>query len=207
MLPELKARAEARALRHALPYLLDSGWIHSRIAQASVNAAGEPIPWFCYAAIDFLAERLAPEHRVFEFGSGNSTLWWAARAARVTAVEHDAEWAAKVRESIPGNASLLEVPLEVDGKYCRTAEGTGEKFDVVVIDGRDRVNCALHSLDALTDEGVIVWDDSRRRRYRPGLDFLAEHGFRRLRFTGLGPIAANDGETSVLYRSSNCFGI
>jgi hypothetical protein len=125
----------------------------------------------------------------------------------VTAVEHDAEWAGRVRAEIPENVTLLEVPLERDGDYCRAAARTGEKFDVVVVDGRDRVNCGRNCLGALAEGGVIVWDDSQRRRYRSGLDFLAERGFRRLRFTGLGPIAANDGETSVLYRPSNCFGI
>jgi hypothetical protein len=32
-------------------------------------------------------------------------------------------------------------------------------------------------------------------------------GLRRLRFTGLGPIAATDGETSIFYRSVNCLGV
>lgn len=198
---------QSRALAKILPFLLETGWIDSHLRRTSVDADGKPIPWYRYAAIDFLAERVDIEQRVFEFGSGNSTLWWAARAKSVTAVEHDSGWAARVREDVPENVTLLEVPLETDGEYCRTAERTGERFDVIVIDGRDRVNCARHCLDALADDGVIVWDDSRRRRYRPGLAFLAEHGFRRLRFTGLGPIAANDGETSVLYRSSNCFRI
>lgn len=191
----------------ALPYLKSTGWIGSNMRQSSVDAEGKPIPWYRYAAIDFLAERIAPESRIFEFGSGNSTLWWAARATTVVAVEHDSEWASRVRRVIPENVTLLEVPLETDGEYCRTAERTGERYEVVVIDGRDRINCAIHCLDSLADGGVIVWDDSHRHRYRNGLAFLAERGFRRLRFTGLGPIAANDGETSVLYRSLNCFGI
>jgi hypothetical protein len=207
MLPELNDRTQAKALRQVLPYLLNSGWIQSRISQSSVNAGGLPIPWYPYSAIAFLAERMRAEHTVFEFGSGNSTLWWAARAKSVTTVEHQPEWAEIVRAEVPDNVTLLEAPLEKDGEYCRAAERTDEEFEVVVIDGRDRVNCALHCLDALTDDGVIVWDDSQRRRYGSGLAFLADRGFRRLRFTGLGPIAANDGETSVLYRSSNCFGI
>lgn len=197
---------EVRAALRALPYLQETGWVESQISQSAVDANARPIPWYRYAAIDFLAERTDPQHRVFEFGSGNSTLWWAQRADTVTAVEHQPEWAARVRAAAPENVTLLEVPLEAD-RYCQTPGTTGSRYDVIVIDGRDRVSCALRCLDALSESGVVVWDDSQRRRYRPGLEFLRENGFRRLRFTGLGPIAPNKGETSVLYRSSNCFGI
>jgi len=198
---------QVRIASRALPYLQATGWIQSQISRSSVDAAGEPIPWYQYAAIDFLGERVDADHRVFEFGSGNSTLWWARRTASVTAVEHEPAWATTVRETAPENVTLLEIALEPDGEYSRTPARTGARHEIVVIDGRDRVNCAYRCLDALTDDGVIVWDDSQRRRYRPGLDFLAEKGFRRLRFTGLGPIVGNPGETSVLYRPSNCFGI
>jgi hypothetical protein len=204
---DLDEPKQVRALRKALPYLRETGWIRSSLSKSSVDAEGAPIPWYSYAAIDFLQERVSPKHRVFEFGSGNSTLWWAGRAKSVMAVEHDSGWAAKVRATIPENVTLLEVPLEADADYCRTAQRTGSRYEIVVIDGRDRVNCALQCLESLADDAVVIWDDSHRSRYRRGFDFLAEHGFRRLRFTGLGPIAAEDGETSILYRTANCLDI
>lgn len=207
MPPEDDNREQRKALTSALPYLRDSGWIASRLARSSVDAAGQPIPWYRYSAIDFLRDRVTSGHRVFEFGSGNSTLWWARHAQQVTAVEHDPTWASKVRAQLPINVALHEVPLDADGDYCRALLRTGERFDIVVIDGRDRVNCAINCLSGLTESGVIVWDDSHRRRYRPGIDLLRERGFRRLRFTGLGPIAANSGETSVFYRGRNCLGV
>jgi hypothetical protein len=122
-------------------------------------------------------------------------------------VEHNHEWATKIAESAPANVSILEVELEPDGDYCRTALGLETQFNVLIIDGRDRVNCALQSLPALSPDGVIIWDDSHRRRYRHGLGVLKKHGFRRIRFTGLGPISPLPGETSILYRPDNCFHI
>lgn len=191
----------------ALPYLRDSGWIESHITKSSVDAEAQPIPWYRYAAIDFFLERVSTDHSVFEFGSGNSTRWWAQHAKCVTAVEHDPSWAKKVATEAPENVEILEVPLEPDGDYCRTPQRTGAKYEVVIIDGRDRVNCALQCLTALTDDGVVIWDDSHRSRYDSGMAFLTNHGFRRLRFTGLGPIAPNMGETSVFYRPVNCFDV
>jgi hypothetical protein len=196
-----------KAARKAIPYLSETGWIESRITQSSVDVAGKPIPWYSYAAIDFLKERVGVADRVFEFGSGNSTLWWAQRAKHVTGVEHDGKWATLVRKMMPENVELLEVPLEINGDYCRTPRRTEGRYEIVVIDGRDRVNCARQCLTALTDDGVVIWDDSHRRRYRPGLALLRDQGFRCLRFRGLGPISPGVSETSILYRAVNCLGI
>ena len=205
-LPAGEAEVEERRIaRKALPYLRATGWTLSYKTKSAVDAEERPIPWYRYAAIDFLDERAAPDQRVFEFGCGNSTLWWAERTGSVTAVEHNPEWARKVAAEAPENVTVLEVELERDGEYCRTPLRLDGEFDVVIVDGRDRVNCGIQCLDALSPRGVIVWDDSHRRRYQVGLRHLEKQGFRRVRFTGLGPISPESGETSILYRSDNCF--
>ena len=153
-----------------------------------VDAEERPLPWYAYPVIELLARRVRPDMHVFEFGSGNSTLWWANLVEEVVAVEHDAQWAVRMAAQVPENVSFLRVPLEPDGDYCRTALRSGQKFHVIVIDGRDRVNCAKQCVKALRDDGVIVWDDSRRKRYRPGFRFLHRRDFRQLELSGLGPM-------------------
>ena len=155
-----------------MPYLVSSGWLKSLEAKLPVDAHSRPIPWHTYAMIDFLSRRVAPHMDVFEFGCGNSTLWWAERVASVMSVEHDPHWAEQLAARIPENVTLHHVPLEEDGDYCRTASRARHKFHVIVIDGRDRVNCARHCLHALRDDGVVIWDDSQRSRYRSGYRFL-----------------------------------
>lgn len=191
----------------AMPYLESSGWLRSREMKMPVDAEARPLPWYTYSVIDFLSRRLHPHMRVFEFGSGNSTLWWAERVASVVTVEHHPAWAARMAEEVPESVSLLHIPLEPDGKYCRSTRHTGQKFHVIVIDGRDRVNCARDCLGALRDDGVIVWDDSHRTRYRPGYRYLARRSFKRVEFFGLGPMDPASKETSIFYRTGNCLGI
>jgi predicted O-methyltransferase YrrM len=146
--------------------------------------------------------------RVFEFGSGFSTLWWAERVDWVTSVEHDEGWARDMAARAPENATILQVGLDYDGEYCRTAVRCDDgPFHVAIVDGRDRVNCAINCVPALRDDGVIVWDDTQRSKYRPGIDHLAAQGFKRLRFRGMAPRLARLRETSVFYRSDNCFGL
>jgi hypothetical protein len=59
--------------------LKDDGWFRSCREQASVDANGNPIPWITYPAIEFLVKRINNQLSVFEYGCGNSTLWWASR--------------------------------------------------------------------------------------------------------------------------------
>jgi hypothetical protein len=77
----------------------------------------------------------------------------------------------------------------------------------VVIDGRDRVNCARNCVPALKPDGVVVWDNVERDEYAEGLRFLAESGFRRLDFAGMPPGLVEKTRTAVLYRAANVFGL
>jgi hypothetical protein len=194
------------AVRHQ-NYLRDMGWPDSVARHLPVDALGEPLPWYSYAAIHFLEKRLPAGLLIFEFGSGYSTIWWAGRSREVQACEHDREWCEKVSALLPANASLRYVKLDRDGEYSRAATATGLRFDVVVVDGRDRVHCAIRAMDSLAPDGVMIWDDSERERYEPGFTALSRAGFRRVDFIGLGPVTRNRQCTSIFYRSENRLGL
>jgi len=188
-------------------YLKDKGWIASVIGSMPVDASGQPIPWYTYGAIDFLSGRVKDGMRVFEYGSGNSTLWWGGRTRQVVSCEHDKTWYDVMKGKVPPNVDYTLVELDRDGRYANAVAAQPDPFDVVVIDGRDRVNCAKASLPALKPDGVIVWDNSDRPDYDAGYRFLLENRFKRLDFWGMGPINAYGWCTSVFYRPQNCFDI
>ncbi len=183
------------------------GWFRSFRRGESVDATGNPIPWYSYPAIEFLRGRVRPELSVFEYGTGNSTLWWASRAREVFAVEHDEAWFRKMQPKVPPNVTLRHVPLAPTGEYARSLLRAGQPFNLVVIDGRDRVECARVAPRALTDDGVIVFDNSDRAEYAEGYAALHSAGFRHIGFVGMTPIAAVKVETSIFYRSGNWLGI
>lgn len=195
------------SLQKSYAYLSEAGWYRSAWKRVSVDAAGEPIPWYTYAAISFLTERTTKNMVVFEYGSGNSTLWWAKRVARVVSCEHDADWYELTKRTLPSNVEYHLFELIPGGSYCRSIGDHGQVFDIVVVDGRDRVNCAKNAILGLKSDGVVIWDNSDREEYREGYDFLLENGFRRVDFSGMGPINANGWTTSVFYRPDNCLGI
>jgi len=188
-------------------YLVSVGWLESFYKAMPVDKSGMPLPWYTYAAITFLAERVNRNMKVFEYGSGNSTIWWASRVKKVTSLEHDAQWFAKMLPKLPENVEYRHIDLLTSDAYVEAARRSEDSFDVIVIDGRQRVRCAERCLGALRRGGVIVWDNSDRAKYQLGFDFLESNGFRRLDFCGIGPINVYGWSTSIFYKETNCLGI
>jgi hypothetical protein len=82
-----------------------------------------------------------------------------------------------------------------------------DAFDVIVIDGRERVQCTLNCLSALKESGVIIWDNSDRSEYQEAYDFLDEKDFKKIDFQGHGPIGHVEWKTTIYYKEGNCLGI
>lgn len=188
-------------------YLNDIGWFKAFDSKSPVDGDGNPIPWVTYSFIDFIKERLGKQHTVFEFGSGNSTFFYAKYAGIVVSVEHDKEWYEKIVKTKPENAEMIFSELTRGGDYCRMPVKLGEKFDIIIVDGRDRVNCCKQAVDALSPNGVVVLDDSEREFYRTGVDFLKKNGFKHLSLSGISPGLFYRKSTSIFYKDDNCLGI
>jgi hypothetical protein len=188
-------------------YLDEIGWFNAYNTRSPVDKHNSPIPWVTYSFIDFIQARLKKQHRVFEFGSGNSTYFYARYAGTVVSVEHDKEWYDKIVSTKPENANLIFCELVRGGDYCRMPLKLEGKFDIIIVDGRDRVNCCKQAVNAVSENGVIVLDDSEREAYIEGVDFLKQNGFKQLSFSGISPGLFYNKATSVFYKTNNCLDI
>ncbi|MEF1254501.1 hypothetical protein [Vibrio sp. M260112] len=190
-------------------YLSDIGWLKSLELGVPVDSNGEPVPWVTYPFIDFISERLKDTHRIFEFGSGNSTNFYSARASFVHAVEHDEKWVEYLRRNnfLKGNVSLQHVSLE-DG-YSRSFEKRSDTgtFDLIIVDGRERVSCIKSVISLVNECAVIVLDDSERERYKDAIEALTKANYKQLDFYGLAPNVTYKKCTSVFYKKNNCLNI
>jgi hypothetical protein len=188
-------------------HLRSAGWFESFRLGVPIDGKGDPIPWMTYGAINFLENRVRNGVAVFEYGCGNSTLWWAKRAINVVTCENSREWYSEMKALVPANVELWHIDLEYGGAYSqKVSEYTGA-FDIIVIDGRDRVNCAKNCLKALKSDGVVIWDNSDRESYAEGYDFLLQHGYKRIDFEGMGPVNEVPWCTSIYYKEGNCLDI
>jgi hypothetical protein len=189
-------------------YAGTSGWVRSLEESKPVDASGQPLPWYTYACVSFLDARLPSDLLVFEFGAGNSTLWWLERCRQLTSVEHDREWFDYLSRSFAGKPTTLLLREHTEEpSYANAVAEFDEPFDVIVVDGRNRVQCALNGIERLTGRGVLIWDDVDRPRYDDGVRQLLERGFRKLDFHGLAPVSPRARTTAIFYRAGNCLGI
>ena len=183
------------------------GWFESFRAKQAIGRDGKPIPWITYPCLSFLEERVDPSMNIFEYGCGNSTLWWASRVQRVVSCEHDQSWYDEVKKTMPSNVELHHIPLERDGAYSRLVAKFHREFEIIFIDGRDRVNCIKQALDALSVSGVVILDNSDHSEYSEGLQFLLSNNYKLLHFRGPGPITSTVWRTTIFYTQDNCLGI
>lgn len=152
-------------------------------------------PWWTFDAAQLVGKHLTSvaNARVFEWGSGASTLWLAERAAEVHSVEHDPQWAALVQNEAPAHVVVSSVPSTrpqpgqvVAGSrkrgfegldftdYCAAIDAVPGFFDLIVIDGRARETCLGAAITRLAPGGVIVFDNVDRKRYVAAIDSLGD---------------------------------
>jgi hypothetical protein len=188
-------------------FLRKSGYIKSVALRRPCKADGSPIPWMNYNMVTFLEQRLTKDLSLFEYGSGNSTLFFAALVRDVVSVEHNKKWYDYFSGHKPQNAHLIFCEPNESERYSRVIEEQGKKFDVVIVDGEDRINCMTYAREFLTPTGVIILDDTQGMTTKAGIENLLKHGFRRLDFEGLKAGSVRFYRTTILYRDGNCFGI
>jgi hypothetical protein len=139
-------------LRNVNILATEQGQWRSIVAGTSVDRHGRPLPWYTYPAIEFLDTLELSDCRVFEYGAGNSSLYWAARARTVTSVEDNPRWHEQVRSGARPNQTVLLHPDR--DAYVRAVANDDTGYDVIVIDGNHRLECT-HAAIARLDPGGI----------------------------------------------------
>jgi len=119
------------------------------------------VPWISYDARRTLSELLPSSAVVLEFGSGNSTIWFAKHYGAVDSVEHDALWHAFVSKAIRTHSlNNVSYYLHQEPEYARFAETAGKRYDLIMIDGIVRSACAATALQRVKPDGIIYLDNS-----------------------------------------------
>lgn len=187
-------------------------------------------PWLNFAVTEFLAAELKRRSAplVFEWGSGASTLFWMDHGARVTSIEHDAEWHAEISALLapaaPVDYRLVEPVANIHGpgldpadpQLCISADPRfhGHDFsnyvsqvdeladgslDMVVVDGRSRPACLMRAVPKVRPGGLLVLDNADRDYYL-SRTVSALAGFDRVSFVGHCPGILELTRTDVFVR-------
>lgn len=155
-----------RKIRHWTPR-----YVLHRIALAAYERSAPEAPWITRRACAYLDEWLAPEHVGCEWGSGRSTLWFAARVGTLYSVEHDPGWYQQVTAKlVERGAHHVEYRLaraddrDASGEwsYVRSAGGTCEMVDFALVDGIYRDRCAQLAMERLRVGGLLIIDNAEQ---------------------------------------------
>jgi hypothetical protein len=196
-----------------------------------------PSPWVTFEAIDYIDERVAAGWKVFEYGSGGSTLYWLSRGAECVSVEHDSSWYEGLRPFIPADAKIdyrLVPPGPSAGddfdsewgdpnayrssveefkhhsfrEYAEQIDEFPEEyFDLVLVDGRARPSCIKHAVSRVKPDGLLVVDNGDRPHYYRRTADHLEINFQKISCRGVCPVSPRRAQTDIFVKKSSGQGL
>ena len=129
--------------------------------KSCTDKEGNPLPWYTYPAIEYLSQFDYRNKKVFEFGCGYSSQFWARRAESVISIEDNKDYFERWQQEF--KESNLSVRWRDEGEiYERAIFEEPDFYDVIVIDGKRRTECAAAAVKKLAAGGMIILDDSDR---------------------------------------------
>ena len=167
-------------------------WLHARLRNRSPLELG--LPWLSWPCVDYLRRHIRPEMRVFEWGGGGSTIFFAEAGCRVVTVEPNAHWRDLIsaRLTAGGHASArteirpIQASENGDGPTSAyvNAVHDGGPWDLILIDGAFRLDCLRAAKDALSPGGVLLFDNADFEEFYEAPRLVPE--FQRIGLRGLG---------------------
>lgn len=187
-------------------------------------------PWLPFDVIDVLNFMDLDSKRVFEYGSGGSTLYWLDAGALCVSIEHDPSWFEIVKQHInfslqidyrlvspelrtqaekifdPANPDVYISDDESFRDYTfqnyasQIDEFPDEHFDLILIDGRARASCIKHSVTKIKVGGMIIVDNADRNYYFTQTSHYLDN-FTKREFLGIGPLNQYLWKTDIYIRA------
>lgn len=187
-------------------------------------------PWLVFDAIDFLDKMDLQRKKIFEYGSGGSTLYWLSRGSIVISIEHNNTWYKTIANIVKDNKNIKysyigpePCPYNLtpddaadpdkysssdytDNYYykqyvCSIDKYESEYFDLVLIDGRARPSCIKHSINKVKTGGFLIIDNSERGYYFEKTNMLLNR-FRLIQFVGIGPSLKAPWKTDIYVKQN-----
>jgi len=93
-----------------------------------IDKRGRAIAWYTYSAIEYLSNLDFSNKAILEYGSGNSSIFWASRAREVISIESDREWFLKISKKALKNQQIF---LIQDSRDSSTQNSGAQSIDSI----------------------------------------------------------------------------
>jgi hypothetical protein len=171
---------------------IEFGHANSVRAQQSIDKNNRTIPWFTYPAINYLEQISFKDKTMLEWGAGNSSAFFSPLVEKLYSIEHNEQWFESVKKLNLSNHLIIHAE---ENAYAAAPQQLNRKFDLILIDGIKRSECSLVSLNLLTEDGLIILDNSDRH---PDIaKYYRENNLIQIDFHGFGPINCYTWTTSI----------
>jgi hypothetical protein len=168
------------------------------MSKGCVDMDNNFIPWYTYPAIEYIKQLDFSDRSIFEFGSGNSTIFWSKRCKRAVSVEDNSDWYNKMTPELPTNVDYRFIPGRAE--YVDSINQFSSGFDIIIIDGNHRYECTVQALKKLNEDGVIILDNSDW--HEESAKLLRQADLIEVDFSGFGPINGYTWTTSFFLSRS-----
>lgn len=119
------------------------------------------LPWYTSPCLEWLMTLDLKDKRVFEFGVGDSTLWYRSQGAITSGVDSNYSWASK----------LCSWHGEDEEHYLSSIGILAQEyllpFDIVINDGDYRDKCTEQALNNLKPGGYLIIDNWMQPTVQP----------------------------------------
>ena len=152
-------------------------WLTTTLAGNDLPRLCGRSPWLSLPAVRWLEAHIHKSMRVFEWGSGNSTMFFARRTERVVSIEHDQNWFGRMSQELASrrisNVNLHFYPTTISGgpgggysDYVRSIRQYDDaSFDLILVDGRARCECLRLARKKVRPGGCILLDNAELPKY------------------------------------------
>ncbi len=119
------------------------------------------VPMISYRARKIIDGLLTPQSAMVEFGSGNSTPWFAARTASVLSIEDHHDWYTHVQKTLQAmHIKNVRHELRTEENYADLSDVADGSLDFVLVDGTDREGCIRSVVPKLKPGAYLYLDNT-----------------------------------------------
>ena len=162
------------------------------MAVSEYQSATEFIPgksiMMAASSVKLVCNLLTPDTRVLEWGSGGSTLFFSKYVKSWDTIEHNVNWISEMQKYTKDLSNVRFHSAKHTWNHAKNSDGTYKEFreyvevpahfenvqpyDIIIIDGRARVECGRSVLRnrLLAGNGVVLIHDWERCMYKEILD-------------------------------------
>ena len=116
----------------------------------TLDEKGEVMPWYTRGACQWLLDYGVKGKEVFEYGCGQSTIWYRNNGAFVYGVDHQPEWA-NGNYTTDDKEEYINMPKHL--------------YDLIIIDGLFRDYCTEVALKHLHKCGYLIADNWNQEEF------------------------------------------